>query len=91
MTRWPCSHFRKSLLFQWQAGGMDLCYSDPPFFDLLFCDLLLSFGGQIFDFPFLLLVFESFTNPEGKKNHLMLPSFERSEMYRLPEAECKSH
>lgn len=41
--------------------GMGLCYSDPPFFDQLFCDLLLFCGGQIFDFPFLLLISESFT------------------------------
>ena len=81
--------FQKILAFP--VVGLDLCYSDPPFFDLLFCDLLLFCRGQIFDLPFLLLVSESFTNPEEKENHLMLPSFEKSEMYRLCEAECKSH
>lgn len=79
--------FEKILGFS--APQMDLSRSDSS---MIFCDCLpFLFFGQIFNFLFLLLVFESFTNPEGKKKHLTLPDFERSEPYRLSEGECKSH
>lgn len=77
-------------ILNFPAMMMDSSFSDPT---VIFCDCFLFFR-QIFNFLYLLLAFESFTNLRGMKKHyqpIMLPNFGRSEVSRLSEGEHRNH